>query len=46
MASINMHQIMKPQISPDFSLLSTDGEKIQLSAYSGKVVLLGFWATW
>jgi thiol-disulfide isomerase/thioredoxin len=30
----------------DFELLDMDDEKIRLSDYRGKVVLLNFWATW
>ncbi len=32
--------------APDFSLLDAKGQPVTLSAYTGKVVLLGFWATW
>ncbi len=32
--------------APDFSLRSIDGERISLSDFRGKVVLLDFWATW
>jgi hypothetical protein len=31
---------------PDFSLASVEGDTIRLSDYSGKVVILSFWATW
>ena len=30
----------------DFELLNMDEEKVKLSDYRGKVVLLNFWATW
>lgn len=30
----------------DFELMDMDDEKIKLSSYRGKVVLLNFWATW
>lgn len=32
--------------APDFSLTDLQGNKLQLSAYRGNVVLLDFWATW
>jgi len=32
--------------APEFILLSTDGKKIRLSDYKGKVVIVDFWATW
>jgi cytochrome c biogenesis protein CcmG, thiol:disulfide interchange protein DsbE len=33
-------------IAPDFSLPDLNGQKLDLSSYRGKVVLLDFWATW
>lgn len=33
-------------LAPDFSLPELTGERLDLSAYRGKVVLLDFWATW
>lgn len=33
-------------LAPDFSLTDVKGQKISLSDYRGKVVLLDFWATW
>src|SRR3989338_7468703 len=36
--------INKP--APDFSLMSLEGKKVQLSSLKGSVVVLNFWATW
>jgi len=32
--------------APEFSLVALSGQKLDLSTYRGKVVLLDFWATW
>ncbi len=32
--------------APDFELENTNGEKIKLSDYKGKIVIVDFWATW
>ncbi len=32
--------------APEFTLTSTNGKKINLSDYKGKIVVLDFWATW
>jgi peroxiredoxin len=32
--------------APNFTLRDANGDKVQLSDYKGKVVLLDFWATW
>ncbi|WP_298826856.1 redoxin domain-containing protein [uncultured Planococcus sp.] len=32
--------------APDFQLTTLDGEKVKLSDYQGKKVMLNFWATW
>ena len=34
-----------PQV-PDFSLPALDGKKLRLRDFSGKIVLLNFWASW
>lgn len=33
-------------VAPEFELSTTDGGKLKLSDYKGKVVILDFWATW
>jgi peroxiredoxin len=37
---------MQKPVAPDFTLPQLDGQKLTLSSYRGKVVLLDFWATW
>jgi peroxiredoxin len=32
--------------APEFSLVDINGNKVKLSDYKGKIVLLDFWATW
>jgi len=39
--TINRH----PQ-APDFALTSIDGDKVSLSSFIGKVVILEFWYSW
>ncbi len=46
MAGMNIQHITHPAVAPDFELLSVKGERVSLSQYRGKVVLLSFWATW
>lgn len=36
--------ILEP--APEFSLLDLDGERVSLSEYKGKTVIVDFWATW
>jgi thiol-disulfide isomerase/thioredoxin len=36
----------EPSVAPNFSLLDLTGQRIDLSSFRGKVVLLDFWATW
>ena len=33
-------------LAPTFSLVALSGQKLDLGSYTGKVVLLDFWATW
>jgi thiol-disulfide isomerase/thioredoxin len=33
-------------LAPEFSLPDLGGQKLNLSSYRGKIVLLDFWATW
>ena len=33
-------------VAPDFTVEMLDGSKVTLSEFRGKVVLVGFWATW
>ncbi|GAA4866420.1 hypothetical protein GCM10023310_52570 [Paenibacillus vulneris] len=34
------------QTAPDFELMTLEGEKVKLSDFRGKKVLINFWATW
>jgi len=36
----------KGNLAPDFELETLDGEKVSLSDFRGKRVMLNFWATW
>ncbi|HHY73343.1 MAG TPA: redoxin domain-containing protein [Bacillus bacterium] len=36
----------KGNLAPDFELVTLTGEKVKLSDYRGKKVLLNFWASW
>src|SRR6187431_3035458 len=33
-------------MAPDFTLENSEGVKVSLSSYKGKVVYIDFWATW
>ncbi len=46
MAAMNIKHITQPTGAPDFELFSVKGQKVSLSQYRGKVVLLSFWSTW
>ena len=39
-------KVGEQSVAPDFSLPELTGQKLALSSYRGKVVLLDFWATW
>ncbi len=38
--------LKKPVIAPEFTLPNIDGQKIHLSDFRGKVILINFWASW
>ena len=38
--------LAKGEMAPDFELTTLDGERVKLSDYKGKKVILNFWATW
>ncbi len=42
----NPNSITSERIAPDFELPTTDGKKLKLSDYKGKIVIVDFWATW
>ncbi|GMR03333.1 MAG: hypothetical protein BMS9Abin21_167 [Thermodesulfovibrionia bacterium] len=46
MNSMQIRQFRGQRELPDFDLMSLDGNRVQLSQYKGKVVLVAFWATW
>jgi len=46
LASLNMHHFTETIEAPDFELNSLQGDRVSLSQYRGKVVMLSFWATW
>ncbi|MES2652659.1 MAG: TlpA disulfide reductase family protein [Bacteroidota bacterium] len=41
-----LKSLLVGQQAPDFSINSIDGQKIELSQFKGKYVLLDFWASW
>jgi thiol-disulfide isomerase/thioredoxin len=46
LAGLRDTQVRERSLAPDFSLPDLGGQKLDLSFYRGKVVLLDFWATW
>ncbi len=44
--SIGRATDVRPRPAPDFVLTSFDGQRLQLSDYRGRIVVLNFWATW
>jgi len=45
-AILEAREVKLSKIAPDFTLSNAKGERLRLSSYKGKVVLLNFWATW
>ena len=43
---IELQQIMQNTPAPTFTLVDNNGKKVSLAAYTGKIVVLDFWATW
>lgn len=43
---LKIHEFVDPIEAMDFKLMSTDGKRVSLSDFRGKVVLLNFWTTW
>jgi peroxiredoxin len=41
-----VHVVAQSSQAPDFRLTDLNGQKLTLSQYKGKVVLLDFWASW
>ncbi len=44
--SHELTRLKTPVDAPDFTLENFDGDKLSLSDFRGKVVMLNFWATW
>jgi cytochrome c biogenesis protein CcmG/thiol:disulfide interchange protein DsbE len=40
------HHLSHPYTAPDFELTTLNGDRVRLSDFRGKAVLLNFWATW
>lgn len=46
LASLNIKGFNETEKAPEFELTSLEGEKISLSQFRGKAVMLSFWSTW
>lgn len=46
LASLNIASFPETEKAPAFELTSLEGERISLSQFHGKAVMLSFWATW
>ena len=44
--ALAIHKFDDRPEAPSFSLRNPDGDKVELSDFKGKVLLLNFWATW
>ena len=38
--------VPEPVLAPDFTVYDKDGNEVQLSDYTGKPIVLNFWASW
>ena len=43
---LNYFKIRNGVIAPDFEMIGTDGQKVRLSDFKGKMVYIDVWATW
>lgn len=44
--SANVSDDTEPTVAPDFTVLDIDGNKVNLSDFFGKPIIINFWATW
>ncbi|MBM7622058.1 peroxiredoxin [Bacillus tianshenii] len=42
----DLSEVQEGNPAPDFELTTLEGEKMKLSDYKGKKIILNFWATW